>query len=91
VTVLLLLTLALLWPSFAVDAAAQAAPPPRTTATRPDDLNRVVDEVSAEVEKLRGWTFKRPVKRQRTSLEQARRDLQRDLEKAVPSDRRDTL
>ena len=66
-------------------------PVPQTPATRAEELNRLVDEVAAEVEKLRGWTFKRPVKRQRTSLEQARRDLQRDLEKAVPTDRRDTV
>ncbi len=88
---ILLLALLLLSPSFVPDAAAQAAPVPQTPATRAEELNRLVDEVAAEVEKLRGWTFKRPVKRQRTSLEQARRDLQRDLEKAVPTDRRDTV
>jgi len=91
VTILLLLALLLLSPSLVCDAAAQAAPVPQTSATRAEELNRLVDEVAAEVEKLRGWTFKRPVKRQRTSLEQARRDLQRDLEKALPTDRRDTV
>jgi len=88
---LLLATLLVVFPELAPDALAQAAPVPQPTATAADDLNRLVDEVAAEVEKLRGWTFKRRVKRQRTSLEQARRDLRRDLEKAVPSDRRDVM
>jgi len=89
--VTLLLIALLLSPFFAPDAAAQTAPAPQTSASRAEELNRLVDEVAADVEKLRGWTFKRPVKRQRTSLEQARRDLQRNIEKAIPSDRRNTL
>ena len=90
--VLLLAVAAALSLSAARGARAQAAPVNQApAAAKAGDLDKIVDEVAAEVEKLRGWTFKRPVKRQRTSLEEARRDLQRNLEKAVPINRRDTL
>ena len=86
----LLAALLLVSPPVNDRASAQPPPPSRPPATT-DALDKLVDEVAAEVEKLRGWTFKRPVKRQRTSLEEARRDLQRNLEKALPTNRRDTL
>jgi hypothetical protein len=47
-----------------------------------------VDEVVAEVENLRGWTFKKPVKRERTSIEDAKRDLRQNLERTLPAERR---
>jgi hypothetical protein len=47
-----------------------------------------VDEAVAEVENLRGWTFKRPVARARTSIEDAKRDLRRNLERTLPAERR---
>ena len=49
---------------------------------------RTIDEVVAEVENLRGWTFKRPVTRERTSIEDAKRDLKRNLERTLPAERR---
>ena len=90
--VLLGATIATLAPaSLLVRAAAQAPVPRAAHAAQPEDLGRLVDEVASEVEKLRGWSFKRPVKRQRTSIEEARRDLRRNIEKALPPDRRDKL
>jgi len=61
-------------------AAGQVEPPPAP--------ERTVDEVVSEVENLRGWTFKRPVKRERTSIEEAKRDLRLNLERTLPAERR---
>ena len=68
---------------------AQApAPPAAQQPAPPATAERTVDEAQAEVENLRGWTFKRPVKRERTSIEDAKRDLRRNLERTLPADRR---
>ena len=56
----------------AVDAR-QAAPPP-------DALSQMVDEVTREVEALRGWTFKQPVARSRVTPEQVRQYVTRRVE-----------
>ena len=63
---------------------------PATTGQEPPapSAERTVDEVVAEVENLRGWAFKRPVKRERTSIEDAKRDLKRNLERTLPAERR---
>ena len=57
----------------AASTAPQAQPQPS------DTLARVADDVAREVEQLRGWTFKRPVRKERVSLSGAHDDLQRIL------------
>ncbi|HSK08820.1 MAG TPA: hypothetical protein VK911_04545, partial [Vicinamibacterales bacterium] len=74
-----------------VPRTGQAPPPPPSQtqeAPATQAVERTVDEVAAEVEHLRGWTFKRPVARVRTTVEQAKEDIRRNLEKALPRDRR---
>jgi hypothetical protein len=61
----------------------QVAAPPRAEA-----LVRVADEVAKEVEQLRGWTFKRPVKKERITVAQARSDIRRMLLSGDTSDHR---
>jgi hypothetical protein len=64
----------------AAPAGRAAAPSPAPAATRPPDaLARTADEVAREVEQLRGWKFKRPVKKERISLARAHLDMQRML------------
>jgi hypothetical protein len=46
---------------------------------RPDALARTADEVAREVEQLRGWKFKRPVKKEWISLSGAHAAMQRTL------------
>jgi hypothetical protein len=58
--------------------AAAAAPTP-ASPRQPDALARIADEVAREVEQLRGWKFKRPVKKQWISLSAAHLDMQRML------------
>jgi hypothetical protein len=43
--------------------------------TAPVALTRLADEVSREVEQLRGWPFKRPVRKSRITLADARQNL----------------
>jgi hypothetical protein len=62
------------------------APPPRG-----DALARLADEVAKEVEQLRGWTFKRPVKKERVTLAGAKADIRRMLLAGDTSDRRARL
>jgi hypothetical protein len=57
-------------------APAGQAPP---AAARADQLVRVADEVAREVEQLRGWTFKQPVRKERIPLARARQDIRRML------------
>jgi hypothetical protein len=61
---------------------ASAAP------TRGEALVRLADEVAKEVEQLRGWTFKRPVKKERISIAQAKSDIRRMLLAGDTSDHR---
>jgi hypothetical protein len=42
-------------------------------------LEKMADEVAREVEQLRGWTFKHPVKKERISVTQAKADVRRML------------
>jgi hypothetical protein len=42
-------------------------------------LEKMADEVAKEVEQLRGWTFKHPVKKERISVTQAKADVRRML------------
>jgi hypothetical protein len=64
---------------------APPAPPPSSAV---DPLYRVADEVSADVEKLRGWKFKRPVRKDRTTLADARRYLESRIDQTLPPSRR---
>lgn len=70
------------------DSLRVQAPAPPVQAPAPAAAERTVDEVVAEVENLRGWTFKHPVKRERTSIDAAKRDLRRNLERTLPTERR---
>ena len=47
---------------FASSAAIGAAAPP-TAQDAPENLIRMADEVAKEVEALRGWKFKHPIKK----------------------------
>jgi len=59
-------------------AAAPAAPAAAT------DLIQVADEVARDVESLRGWKFKEPVKKQLVTEEQTRAWLEKEIEKQAP-------
>jgi len=58
------------------------------TPAQGDSLARLADEVAKEVEGLRGWKFKRPVRKARISLPDARRDIRNMLLSSEPPDRR---
>lgn len=58
---------------------ATAGAAPQGKARPSDSLARMADEVTHEVEQLRGWTFKRPVRKERVSLAEAHDDLRRVL------------
>ena len=66
-------------------AAAQLAASP--TALTPEQLVALADEVTKEVEALRGWTFKRPIKKELTTVAQMREYLEKQADKSVPSGR----
>lgn len=68
----------------AADARPGAAAPGSSTRPvrqqgRANDLDRMADEEAKEVESLRGWTFKRPVRKERISAARARQDIRRML------------
>ena len=67
--------------------AAGSRPPAPNAAT----LERLADEVAREVEQLRGWAFKRPVKKERIPATRARLDIQRMILAAQTPDRRARL
>jgi hypothetical protein len=67
-------------------AVAPAAAPPAVQAA-PDDLARMADEVAKEVEALRGWKFKHPIKKQVCSPEFVRTYLDKQIDKQVPPDK----
>lgn len=52
-----------------------------------DGLVAVADEVQKEVEALRGWSFKRPIKKELTTVEQMRQYLERQADKSLPPGR----
>jgi hypothetical protein len=57
-------------------------------SARGDALVRLAEEVAKEVEQLRGWAFKRPVKKERISLVRAKEDIRRMLLAGDTSERR---
>jgi len=72
--------------------AAFALVVPRTLpAQRPEpparSLERLADEIAAEVESLRGWPFKTPVTKRRSTTEEALRYIERRTEAGVPQGR----
>jgi hypothetical protein len=69
-------------------AAPRAPVLPARQQPRSNDLERMADEVAREVEQLRGWTFKRPVKKERISAARARQDIRRMLLLADKPDHR---
>ncbi len=74
---------------FAVPAAAQAEEP-ETTATQ--NLIEVADEVAKEVEELRGWSFKEPVKKAVYSEDELRAFLNKKLwEEEYPEEKLEHL
>ncbi len=64
--------------------AAPRAQSPAPPGARVDALSQMADEVAAEVEQLRGWTFKRPVLHERVDAATARRYLQRQIAASLP-------
>ena len=50
----------------------------------PEQLVTLADDVSKEVEALRGWTFKQPIKKELTTVAQMRQYLEREADKSVP-------
>ena len=66
--------------------AAPAAAPP-TAQDAPEDLIRMADEVAREVEALRGWKFKQPVKKQICGPDFVRTYLSKEIDKQVPPDK----
>jgi hypothetical protein len=53
-----------------------------------DPLYRMADAVAADVEKLRGWTFKRPVRKERTTLAEAKRYFEGRIDVLLPPPKR---
>lgn len=84
-----LVSLALLSAGPAGHVAASAPPPPSKPPV--DALSRTADEVAREVEQLRGWKFKRPVKKERISLTRAHLDIRRMLMASDKPDHRATV
>jgi hypothetical protein len=71
-----------------VSAAAAHQGASASAPARGDALLRLADDVAKEVEQLRGWTFKRPVKKERISLIRAKEDIRRMLLTGDTSERR---
>jgi hypothetical protein len=75
----------------AAPAARTPAAAPRPSPPGGPALEHLADEVAREVEQLRGWTFKRPVKQERIPAARARLDIQRIVLAAQTPDRRARL
>lgn len=74
---------------YAGPASPASAAGPGDVSVRPADaLERVADEVAREVEQLRGWKFKHPVRKQRISLARAHAEMRRLLLEADRPDHR---
>jgi hypothetical protein len=81
------------WVAVILSAGLLAASPQGTaaTGTSSEALLKIADEVAHEVEVLRGWTFKRPVKKERIPVNIARQDIRRMLLSADKPDHRARL
>jgi len=69
---------------------AQASVSP-AAAGPADPLYSMADQVAAEVEKLRGWTFKRPVRKQRTTVADAKRYFESRIDVFLPGPKRSVM
>jgi hypothetical protein len=67
---------------------AAASKPAAQTSASADALYQMADEVASEVEKLRGWTFKRPVRKERTTVGEAKRYFESRIDVLLPPPRR---
>lgn len=68
----------------------QPAPPTQPSPTFAA-LDKMADEVAQDVEKLRGWTFKHPVRRERVNLDGVRSYIQHQIDATLPAPRRALL
>jgi len=84
VVLLALLTLVSQAAALPAPAAVQA---PAAVEDASDALVQLADEVAKEVEALRGWSFKEPVKKQVCTPEHVRAYLEREIEKQHPPDK----
>lgn len=75
----------LLMRSARANTAAQTLSPP--SALTPEQLVTLADEVAKEVEALRGWNFKQPVRKQLTSVAEMRQTLEQQANKNMPPGR----
>ncbi len=62
---------------------AQQAP----AAITPAQLVAMTDDVSKEVEALRGWSFKQPIKKELTTVADMRRYLEQQADKSAPPEK----
>jgi hypothetical protein len=62
--------------------------PPAAVPKTAESLYRLADEVAADVEKLRGWTFKRPVRKERTTPAEAKRYFEGRIDALLPPPKR---
>jgi hypothetical protein len=61
--------------------------PQPTTALTPEQLVALADDVAKEVEALRGWSFKQPIRKELTTVAQMRQYLEQQADKSVPPGR----
>jgi hypothetical protein len=64
--------------------APQAVPPAGRKTQTAEELIALTDEVARQVEALRGWTFKQPIKKELTSVLQVREYLEHQAAKSLP-------
>lgn len=64
----------------------QAPTPP--SAAQAERLSQMADQVAAEVEQLRGWKFKQPVRRERVDVKAFRRHVEKQIDLTLPAARR---
>jgi hypothetical protein len=71
--------------------AAKPAPAPAATSAgvMPPDLVKMTDEVAKDVETLRGWKFKAPVKKALVTEKEARAWMEKEIEKQSPPEKID--
>ena len=72
--------------------AALAAPPvaaPPNAGAMPADLVKMADEVAKDVEILRGWKFKAPVKKALVTEKETRAWMEKEVDKQLPREKSD--
>lgn len=67
--------------------ASQTAAPPPAKAHTAEELVALADEVTRQVEALRGWTFKQPIKKQLTSPAEVRQYLEQQAARSLSGER----